>query len=68
MARAAVWTALDTLAPRRRAVIVMHELEGLDVREIGVLLGISGSDRSAGTCRRRAASSRASSSRGWERT
>jgi RNA polymerase sigma-70 factor (ECF subfamily) len=41
VARAAVWTALDALAPRRRAVIVMHELEGLDVSEIGVLLGIS---------------------------
>jgi RNA polymerase sigma-70 factor, ECF subfamily len=40
VARAAVWTALDALAPRRRAVVVMHELEGLDVREIGVLLGI----------------------------
>jgi RNA polymerase sigma-70 factor (ECF subfamily) len=42
VARAAVWAALDTLAPRRRAVIVMHELQGLDVRDIGVLLGISG--------------------------
>ena len=42
VARAAVWAALDTLAPRRRAVIVMRELEGLDVRDIGVLLGISG--------------------------
>ena len=41
VARAAVWTALDALAPRRRAVIVMHEIEGLDMREIGVLLGIS---------------------------
>jgi len=26
VARAAVWTALDALAPRRRAVIVMHEI------------------------------------------
>jgi RNA polymerase sigma-70 factor (ECF subfamily) len=41
VARAAIWSALDILAPRRRAVIVMHELEGLDMSEIGVLLGIS---------------------------
>ena len=41
LARDAVWRALDALAPRRRAVVVMHELEGLDVREVAALLGIS---------------------------
>ena len=41
LARDAVWRALDALAPRRRAVVVMHELEGLDVKEVAVLLGIS---------------------------
>jgi RNA polymerase sigma-70 factor (ECF subfamily) len=41
LARDAVWRALDTLAPRRRAVVVMHELEGLGVKEVAVLLGIS---------------------------
>ncbi|HZP49253.1 MAG TPA: RNA polymerase sigma factor [Vicinamibacterales bacterium] len=42
VARATVWRALDALAPRRRAVVVLHELEGLDVRAIASLLGISG--------------------------
>ena len=41
VARAAIWSALEALAPRRRAVIVMHELEGLDVKEIAALLGVS---------------------------
>jgi len=41
VARATVWRALDTLAPRRRAVIVMHELEGLTVPAIASLLGIT---------------------------
>ena len=39
--RAIVWHALDTLQPRRRAVVVMHELEGLTVQKIASLLGIS---------------------------
>ena len=29
IAKSAVWQALDVLPPRRRAIIVMHELEGL---------------------------------------
>ena len=33
MARATVWHALDLLTPRRRAVVVMHELEGLTIPE-----------------------------------
>jgi RNA polymerase sigma-70 factor (ECF subfamily) len=41
VARAVVWRALEWLPPRRRAVIVMHELEALPVREIAALLGIS---------------------------
>lgn len=36
-----VWEALHALAPRRRAVLVMHELEGLPVPAIASLLGIS---------------------------
>ena len=41
MARATVWRALDRLTPRRRAVIVMHELEELATPAIASLLGIS---------------------------
>ena len=41
IARAAVWQALDVLPPRRRAIIVMHELEELPVSNIASLLGIS---------------------------
>jgi len=35
-----VWRALDSLPPRRRAVVVMHELEELPISEIASLLGI----------------------------
>ena len=41
VARALVWRALDVLTPRRRAVLVMHELEGLPVPAIASLLGVS---------------------------
>jgi RNA polymerase sigma factor (sigma-70 family) len=41
VARATVWRALDRLTPRRRAVLVMHELEGLTIPAIASLLGIS---------------------------
>ena len=41
IARATVWRALDVLAPRRRAVIVMFELEGLAIPAIASTLGIS---------------------------
>lgn len=41
IARATVWRALDALTPRRRAAIVMHELEGLTVSAIASLLGVS---------------------------
>ena len=41
VARATVWRALDALTPRRRAVVVLHELEGLTVSAIASLLGVS---------------------------
>src|SRR5262245_57493639 len=41
IARATIWRALDGLTPRRRAVVVMHELEGLGVPAIARLLGIT---------------------------
>jgi RNA polymerase sigma-70 factor (ECF subfamily) len=36
-----VWQALDLLPPRRRAIVVMHELEELPISNIASLLGIS---------------------------
>ncbi|MBI4484471.1 MAG: RNA polymerase sigma factor [Acidobacteria bacterium] len=39
--RATVWRALDYLSPRRRAIVVMAEIEGLSVALIASLLGIS---------------------------
>lgn len=39
--RATVRAALARLAPRRRAVIVLHELEGIPVREVARLLGVA---------------------------
>lgn len=41
IARATIWRALDMLPPRRRAVVVMHELEGLPISTIASQLGIS---------------------------
>jgi RNA polymerase sigma-70 factor (ECF subfamily) len=41
VARSVVWRALDTLDPRRRAVLVMHELEGLPVNVIARTLGVT---------------------------
>lgn len=41
VARATVWRALDSLTPRRRAIVVMHELEGLAVPAIAALLGVA---------------------------
>lgn len=41
MARDTVWRALDALTPRRRAVVVLHELEDLSVPAIAALLGIT---------------------------
>lgn len=41
MARTMVWRALDRLPPRRRAVIVMYELEGTGIPAIAKLLGVT---------------------------
>jgi RNA polymerase sigma factor (sigma-70 family) len=41
IAKQAVWGALDALHPRRRAIVVMSELEGMNPSAIGSLLGIS---------------------------
>jgi len=41
IARATIWRALDMLPPRRRAVVIMHELEGLAISTIASHLGIS---------------------------
>jgi RNA polymerase sigma factor (sigma-70 family) len=41
IAKATVWQALDRLHPRRRAIVVMHELEGMPVPAIASLLGIT---------------------------
>lgn len=40
VARATVRAGLARLAPRRRAVVVLHELEGLSPRRIARLLGV----------------------------
>jgi RNA polymerase sigma factor (sigma-70 family) len=39
--RLTVWQALDALSPRRRAILVMHELEGLSVPAISAMFGIA---------------------------
>lgn len=41
VARATVRTALSRLSPRRRAVTVLHEIDGMPVREVARLLGIT---------------------------
>ena len=41
IARTTIWRALDRLPPRRRAVVVMRELEGMPVSTIASQLGIS---------------------------
>lgn len=41
IAKDALWQALDALSPRRRAIVVMHELEELPIATIAGLLGIS---------------------------
>ena len=40
VARSTVQRALSWLSPRRRAVVVLHEIEGLDSREVARRLGI----------------------------
>ena len=41
IARATIWRALDLLAPRRRAILVMYELEGLAIPAIASLLEVA---------------------------
>jgi RNA polymerase sigma-70 factor (ECF subfamily) len=41
VARSVVWQALEALPPRRRAVVVMHELEGTTIRDIARTLGVT---------------------------
>src|SRR4051812_14784166 len=41
VARATIWRALGTLAPRRRAILVLYELEGTGIPAIARLLGVS---------------------------
>lgn len=41
LARDAVWRALDRLSTRRRAVVVLHELDDQPVAAIAALLGLS---------------------------
>ncbi|RMH18124.1 MAG: sigma-70 family RNA polymerase sigma factor [Acidobacteria bacterium] len=41
VARAAVRRALAVLDPRRRAIVVLHELEGRPVAEVAALLGVA---------------------------
>lgn len=42
MTKRVVWDALDALSPRRRAVVVMREIEGQPVVAIAAVLGVSG--------------------------
>jgi RNA polymerase sigma-70 factor (ECF subfamily) len=41
IARRIVWRALDVLSPRRRTIVVLHELEGMALPAIAALLGVS---------------------------
>lgn len=41
MARTMVWRALDVLSPRRRAILVMYELEGAAIPSIAKMLGVT---------------------------
>ena len=41
IAHAIVWEALAALPPRRRAILVLYELEGMAIAAIGRLLGIA---------------------------
>jgi RNA polymerase sigma-70 factor (ECF subfamily) len=41
IARTVVWQALQQLPPRRRAAIVLYELEGVAMADIARVLGVS---------------------------
>jgi len=40
IAKRTVWAALDTLHPRPRAILVMHELDGMSLPDIAAQLGL----------------------------
>ena len=41
IARSLVWQALDRLPPRRRAILILYELEGTEIPAIARLLGVT---------------------------
>ena len=41
LARAMVWQALDALPPRRRAILILYELEGAAIPAIAHMLGVA---------------------------
>ena len=41
LARTMVWQALDALTPRRRAILVLYELDGVTIPGIAQLLGVT---------------------------
>lgn len=41
IAETLIWRALRQLSPRRRAIIVLHELDGTSVADIAAMLGIT---------------------------
>jgi RNA polymerase sigma factor (sigma-70 family) len=41
IAKRAVWSALDALAPRRRAIVVLAEIDGMAPVDIATLLGLA---------------------------
>lgn len=41
IAHTTIWRALERLTPRRRAVLVLHELEGASIQTIAQLLGLA---------------------------
>jgi RNA polymerase sigma-70 factor (ECF subfamily) len=41
VARSIVWQALDRLPPRRRAILVLYELEGMTIPAIAKMLGVA---------------------------
>lgn len=41
VARSTVWRALDALTPRRRAIVILYEMEGTGIADIAALLGLA---------------------------
>lgn len=41
LARSIIWQALQRLPPRRRAILVLHEIEGASIPAIAALLGVA---------------------------